>query len=801
MARKKKTEDILAPLSERSEDDKPNIRFWLSQHEAAKRAADNSFRQADDAWGEYVGHSQYPAIVKGSTALPDAEPRFPVFWSSIRTMQPAIYSRTPITQAQKMFDSLDDDIARLSSLSIERLSKYLINDNAFDRVHYATRDDFLLAGKATERVFFDADISQKPKKKYYVETSVPVPQPDPAQMQGQQPDPNQPPVQQQPPQQQYQQVWIDNEGQQLQDPSQLQTDEQGSFIVGDEMDESLDYVCVELQPVSYKDIRHTPNARHWEELDWISFKTLMTKSEVKERFGDDIAELIPYSKKGSRKGVDNKDVNNLLPTLYAEIWETWNKARKEVMWHVEDWEQEFLDIQPDLYELADFYPCTPFMLGTCSPDSMYAVPDYVQLKPQILQLHAMAKRYQGLVVAIQKKAVADGSIPELASLGTASEGDVIMVKNFQQQIVGKGGLDQVIQFFPTQEYSQAITELQQAMADYEQKFNELYGIPDILRGVSDPNETAAAQQLKGQYLSLRFSAIQREFQRVVRDGIELMCDLAIKKFPQEKIADVVGVHFWADEDKAKWPQVYLLLQDDDERKIRIDIETDSTISMNQNAEVERANYIAKTLTDGIAAIGAVESQDPIFTMLAINALLLVVEKIPGGKEFSSDLRKAKDAKMKEIETPKPQQPPVQVQVEQMKQQGKMQELQVKGAQEQQKMAGEFQISEQESQAKIQLEQVQAQADIAVTMAKIKAEIAQSQMESGQKMQLEQMLAGMEMKLKILEAGLKVKEHAQDMVHEHHSATQDAALEKFKVQENIKLMNKKAEHAYEAKPPA
>lgn len=800
MAPKKKkvleSEDSQTPLSERDADDTPNLRFWLSQHEAAKRAGDNWLRLADEAWKEYLGDGSYSQTIRGSTILPECEPRFPVFWSSIRTMQPAIYSRTPITEAQKMFDSLDDNMARLGSISIERLSKYLIHDTPFDRTEYATRDDFLLTGRATNRVIVDAEIRTTPKKIYYTETQVPLPpQPTPPQT-----DLSQPPAPPSPPQ--FQNVWINNkdEEEQLQDPSQLQQDEQGSYLEHEtEVDENVEYVCVGLQPLSYKDIRHTPNARHWEEMDWISFKTLMTKPEVEKRFTKELADQIPFTKKGLRKGVDGKDNNDLLPTLYAEVWETWNKSRKEVMWHVEDWEQKFLDIQPDIYELAEFYPCVPFMLGTQGPDSMYPIPDYMQLRPQITQLHAMARRYQGLISAIKRRGLADATIPELGSLSGSAEGDFIMVKNFQQQIVGKGGIENVIQFFPTQEYARAITELQQAMADYEAKFNELYGIPDILRGVSDPRETAAAQQLKGQYLSLRFSSVQREFQRLVRDGIELMVDLALKKFPEEKLREVIGVRYWEQEDQQLWPQVLLLLQDDDQRKIRIDIQTDSTISMNQNAEIERANFIAKTITDGVATIGATKQQDPTFMAVVINALLMVVDKIPYGKEFSHDLRKAKDAIMQQIANPQPPQPPIQLQVEQMKQQGKQQEMQMKGQMDQQKMQSDFQLKQAESQSKMQLEQVQAQADMEVEMTKIRAEIQQSSIESQQKMQLEKVLGMMEIQMKAMELKMKHQEHKMDMVHTQHDNQQSRQLKEFETKENIKLMNKKAEHAYEAKP--
>jgi hypothetical protein len=806
-----KTEEVKA-VDERDVEDKPNIRFWLSQHEAAKKAGKEYLDHTDEAWREYLGAYQGPPMLK-QPVKQEVDARYPAFWSSIRTMQPAIYSRTPITEAQKMFDSLNDNVARLSSLGIERLSKYLIHDCPFDRVQYATRDDFLLSGRCTNRICFDSQISSQPKKIYYVETQQPV-GPAPTESQGQEgqgspqqigAEQGQPQTQAAPPMEQapqFQIVWVNDRGETLDDPSNLLQDESGFYLESaDEVDENVDDCCVSLHPVSYRDIRHTPNARHWEEIDWISFRTLMTKAEVSDRFGEEWVNKLPFSQKASSREAVETDKSDLIPTPYVEVWETWNKSRKEIMWHVEDYAQDFLDVQPDIYELAEFWPCPPFMLGTQGPDSLFTVPDYVQLKPPITQMHAMAKRYKTAVRAVATRAIADASLADqITDANNQGHAGILFVKDFQGSIVGKGGLENLIHFLPTEQYANEMATLQEAISNYNQAFYELWGIPDIIRGVSDPNETAAAQQLKGKYNSLRFSQIQREFQRLVRDDIELMCDLALKKFPEEQLIDIIGVRFWENEDQQLWPQVYQLLKDDEERKIRIDIQTDSTISMNADAEIERANYLAKTLTDGIASIAAVEQQDLAYQILAMDALLMVVEKLPNGKEFSQSLRKIKEQKIEEMQNPAPPPPDPKIQVEQMKQEGKLQELQMKGGLEQQKAQTDFQLKGAELQGQQQIELVQAQSDIAVTMAKIKAEIQRSSIESAAKMQLEQTLAGLDAQLKILEAGLKMREHKVEMAHEVHAAGVDASLKKFETEQNVKLMNKKAEQAYSSSPP-
>ncbi len=55
-----------------------------------------------------------------------------------------------------------------------------------------------------------------------------------------------------------------------------------------------------------------------------------------------------------------------------------------------------------------------------------------------------------------------------------------------------------------------------------QVLNDIYqitGLSDIIRGESNPNETATAQRMKGQWGSLRVRDRQRDLQRFCRDAI------------------------------------------------------------------------------------------------------------------------------------------------------------------------------------------------------------------------------------------------------------------------------------------
>lgn len=776
----------------RKEDGKPNLSYWVSQIEGAKLLSRRSWEQARESWEEALGPTQ--DILTGTTSRV-VEARYPIWWASIQSVQPMLYSRTPTPIAEKAFDDLDDNTARVACLCLERLARYLIRSCAFDATMSYMRDTYIHAGKATCRIFFEAKIGNEPKKEYYAQKQIPIPppQPDPNQQQITPQDPSQPP-----PPPQMQTIFVDSAGDQLQgDPKALQQDEQGFYIESSQ--ENLEYVCVETVPVHYRDILHTPNARWESEIWWKAYKSILTREEFREKFGEKAEKLVSFTviPLNDRTPDDEK----LLPIEYATLWEIWDDRAQNVYWYCEGYKDDWLtplnSEGGDPYDLDELFPSPPFILGTCGPDSLFPVPDFVQLRPLVEQLHGMAGRLKILVRALRKRGCYDAGVPGLKAIqDEADEAEFVALENFKE-LIGDGGLESVIKYFPTGEISEAITQLTQVIQQYEDKFNEIYGIPDILRGTSDPNETAAAQQMKGRYLSLRASTKQREFQRIVRDSIEMMCDLALKKFPQEKLVEVMGVKHMKPEDQQVWPETLVLLQDDDERKIRIDIETDSTITMNEGEDIEQRNYLAKTLLDGLAGVATAMQQNPIFAPAAMEALLFVVRGLQKGKELESVLKTSLDQAMQAAQQPQPdpeqQKIQGQMQLQQQKQQGQMQIEQFKaqtGAQTKQMEAGQ----------QAQIEGVQAQADIAVQDRKAQSEIAMSQMESKTKLELETMLATMDAHMKLLEAKLQAVSAAHDHALQNQKFQHDTVLKLFDAKIAEQQSKLEAKHAFEAAKP-
>lgn len=718
---------------------KPNIKYWVSQLLAAERAAEPSKNATQKAWREYL--RELPKGKAGDKDMTVVKARYPIYWSSVKTIQPAIYARTPVPTVDKVFDDLSDDIARVASLCLERLAKYLMRHTPFDRIMYATRDEYIHGGKTTPRVCFDSDIRVEPVCVRYHEQQVPDPVTGQVTV-----------------------AYYDGAGQPAPDGTELLQDEIGYYA--ETTNENVDRVGIELVPVHYADILHTPSARHHEEIDWIAYKSLLTRGDVEDRFGKETADkLAGYYKSSSDRDDDDRD-KDTLPSLYATIWEIWDKRRCEVYWYCLGYNDEFIDQKEDIYSLSGFFPSPPFMLGTVGPDSLYPTPDYIQLEPLIQQIHGIAERIRKLVLLTQRKGIYDSSVKGLEALAqNAVEGEFIGVGEFQRLISEKGGLSNVIQFFPVEQLVSATQEMAQLMDLWEQKFSEVYGIPDILRGTSDPNETAAAQQLKGKYNSHRFSAITREFQRLCRDAIELMCDLALKKFPAQKLASIMGVPLMKPEEQAAWPQVLQLLQDDTERKVRVDIETDSTITMNENADIEQRNYLAKTMFEGLASTSQAMQQNPSFAAVSAQVLLYVTQGLRKGKEIEGSLKQLADQLTQQASQPPPEKPDPAM----IKAQAAMQALQAK-------TQADIQSTQMKTQAEIQADTAKAQNSMAVEQGQLQHDAQIMQL----RIQMEQMQAEFRQQIELLKTASKIK-------------TDQTA-------ERNKLAAKVAEHAFQTPPP-
>src|SRR6185503_7736115 len=80
----------------------------------------------------------------------------------------------------------------------------------------------------------------------------------------------------------------------------------------------------------------------------------------------------------------------------------------------------------------------------------------------------------------------------------------------------KGGLKEFIQWMPIQQVAETLIQLYDARDKVKATLYEITGIGDIMRGNTQPTETATAQLLKTNFVTRRVQPQQKDVARLAR---------------------------------------------------------------------------------------------------------------------------------------------------------------------------------------------------------------------------------------------------------------------------------------------
>ncbi|MDO8707015.1 MAG: hypothetical protein Q7J84_18970 [Sulfuricaulis sp.] len=385
-------------------------------------------------------------------------------------------------------------------------------------------------------------------------------------------------------------------------------------------EEQLDYECAPVDYVHWKDFGHSV-ARTWEEVTCVWRKVYMSEAAVEERFGEDIAKKIPYD--STPEDLKRADRNSQTDAKQqACVIELWDKEAGIAVWFSKSM-KEFLDELPDPLKLQQFFPCPKPLYATLTNDTLVPVPDFTLYQDQAITLDTLADRIAGLVDMLQVKGTHDASIPELARVFTEGKnGTLLPVKNYAAY-AEKGGLKGTIDVLDLTPIAKALEVAYLAAENVKAQVYEIMGISDIVRGASDPNETLGAQELKGQYASMRLRAMQADVARYATDVLQLKAQVMCSKFAPQTLIAISAAEQLSPEDQQAVPQALSLLvgmermQDPKAespnplRSFRIEVASDSMIQMNEAQEKkDRMEFLTAfgTYLEKASQVGAVAPQ-------------------------------------------------------------------------------------------------------------------------------------------------------------------------------------------------
>lgn len=613
--------------------------------------------------------------------------RFNILWSNVQTLIPAVYARLPKSDVSRRHGD-NDPVGRVASLLIERSLDYEIEHYGdFRSAMYNSVSDRMLGGRGTSWVRYDPHI-----KAQDVQITEDI---EPGENTG-----------------------PDDSAEEADDGDAEVTDQTSGAMAPVE---EIDYECSPADYVHWKDFGHSV-ARTWEEVQQVWRWVYMTEDALKNRFGKDVAKRIPLDtgpELNSRSGMKEKQGDR------AKICELWDKETKTVVWFSKSY-PNIIDRKGDPLGLEGFFPCPKPLFATVTTDTLVPVPDFTLYQDQARELDILSDRIDGLVKALKVRGVYDQSQPQLQRLLTEGDNNTLIPVDKWGQFAEKGGLKGTIDLLPIKELAEALITAYQAREDIKSQIYEITGISDIIRGQTAASETATAQQIKGQYASLRLKSMQDAVAIYATEILRIKAHIICTKYQPQTILSYAAADQMSEADKAMLPQALELIRNDPLRSFRIEVAADSLVLIDQQQDKQERMEFLQAFGDYMGqAVPAAQASPELVPMLMAGAKFMV-SGFKGARSIEGTIDQT------------------------------LQELQAKAAQAAQQPpqpSPEEKAAMAKAQADAQAEQVRAQVDMQVEQARMQMEERLEAQRLQYEMAMRQQEQMMEMRFREWEAKL------------------------------------------------
>lgn len=634
--------------------------------------------------------------------------KYNILWSNVQTLLPALYSKAPkpiVERRYKDKDPLGKDAAQI----LERCLLFFNASHGFDTVAKATVFEYLLSGRGTAWVRY---------------------------------------------------VPYGKNGQ------ALQTDN-----IAD--DEEVTYEEVVEDYVYYKDFLHSP-ARMWEEVRWVARKTFLTRREVAKHFGKEVASTIPYNVTASNVEDDNTSssrsdiiARSSSKGSKACVYEIWDKDTRKAYWVAKDWVNGILREVPDPLGLKNFFPCPKPLYASLTPDSLLPIPDFTQYQDQAREIDELTARIMLLSKAIAVRGAYDASFSALSRLINASaENDLIPIDNWPQ-FQQSGGFDGVVQFMPVEKLVEVLRVLYDIRSQLKADLYEITGISDIIRGATNPRETASAQQIKSQFATIRLQDRQAAIAEFLRELNQIKAEIISEHFAPETIAQISGVNLMGPEVMQNFTSALQLLKDDSLRTFRVAIETDSTLAVDETTEKQARSEFLTAVGQFMQTAAQIKQVMPELAGVTGEMLLFMARGFRVGRNLESTIEQSIEQAVMQAQIQQSQPPPPPPELVKIQEEAKV---------KQQELALEREIA----QAKANLEREQMMQQLALKKEELEQELELKRAELIAELEIEKEKAQLEIQKMQADIIIKAEESKQRLDFESMKFKQQHELEREKM---------------------
>lgn len=763
----------------------------------------------------------------------DAITRYNILWANVQTRLPALYARNPKPIVERRYKDRDP-IGRTAAEILERSIEYTLdNVNDFFYTMRLAIQDYELPGMAMVWVRYEPHFHK--------------PELDSAKEEGAEPGPQ-------------------NE----------ETATEGSDVTSDEEDEvqeeQLKYEETFIDYVSWEDCGWSW-ARTWQEVRLLWKRVYMDRDELRERFTNlSEEEILQIPLDWSPKNLTDTQIR--ITRKKAVVYEIHDKKKRCRYWLVKNF-PKLLDERDDDLGLHRFFPAPRPLMANALSDELLPTPNFTFYQDQANEIDELSTRIVAISKALKVAGVRDASAEALDRLLSEGVENQLVPVSGWAAMKDKGGLAGSFELLPLREIAETLTQLREQRQTLIEDIYQLTGIADIVRGFSDPNETATAQEMKGDFSILRIQDAQTEVQRFARDTIRIVGEI-VAGYDIDTLKQISGVKLLTNAEKQQlqlqvallqqqqaaaqaqqasgpgpqpapaqssggpgpsppspggqaspgmmhpgaaptmgtpapgqappnpekmallelptWEEVENLLKNPVHREFRLDIETDSTIRMDDDAEkasrVELVTAVGNFLDKAVMAGSTAPEIIPMLGEL----MMFAIRSFKSARPIEQAFEDAMDALQKAASQPKGPPPEVQKamaegqvkltiaaqqakldeQIATAKQQAEAQQEAIKNQMEQARADHDLQMQAQLEAHKAHLK---ASTDMQIQEMKQRFEAEKVQFETAAKIHIAQMEAHVKLHEKRMDLDHQASAHEQDLAHQSQEGEKQRKHEK------------------------
>lgn len=499
---------------------------------------------------------------------------------------------------------------------------------------------------------------------------------------------------------------------------------------------TLGWQAAETRYIHWEDWVTNPS-RVWQEGWFFAYCVFLTRKECydvalaasgDEAFADQVYTEITLDHRESKSTEPNK--RDETGPAKARVWVVWDKNSKQVIQVAPGFPEAPLAVMSPPVDFDQFWPIPRPLQSSTSNDSTIPVADFEQYVDQADEIDLMTQRIATLAKALKVRGLYPADMDSLKSLVDADDADMVPYDQFAL-LAERGGADGLVVWFPTETIAKTLAHCIEVRQQAINVMYEVTGISDIMRGATESSETATAQQLKAQFGGVRIRESQKDVQRFIRDLLRLKAEIICEHFTLDVIKAMSGVRLLSEQEKQlvsralqiwqqyqqvaqqaqqqgmppppppgvpqppqemidalqepSWEQVLGVLKNEKTRGFIVDVETDSTIEPDQQAQQASAVQFVSAVAEFMTAALPIMQAEPDAAEFLGELMAWTTRQWKGADTIEGSVDEFVDKMKKKAQQPKPPSPEmVQAQTDQQVAQVGLQTAQVKGQAEQAK---------------------------------------------------------------------------------------------------------------------